>query len=627
MSPDSSTGLDSFLQLAVKLSLLPADTAERLAIEAQDRRLHVSQLVLQRGLLSPVQIDIVETLLRPDEVVPGLELLSVIGHGGMGVVYRARQKNLNRIVAVKTVLVHQMADPSIIQRFENEAQAVARLAHPHIVAAYDFGQHEGRLYFVMEFVEGEDVQKLIRRQGPLDEAITWGLIRQAAAGLSHAVQVGIVHRDIKPANLLLVAPPAGFPLPPGMPLVKIADFGLARITTEGDDRTRLTSTNHTIGSPHYMSPEQLRGEVVDCRTDIYALGCTAYHMLAGKPPLAGKTISQIAALKLSGEAPIIFEERTDVSNETAALIHRMMAYDVESRPQDYDELLSAIDDLEPRTDTADMPRSGGDDPTWVPSSGRKDDATRRTAGPTNKVVALAEAITQPMPSIEPATGQQRKQALQRLPLLAAVAAAVLLAVVLGLSLLRHKPTRPLTATGNVTSLFDGHTFAPWVPLSGEWTVTSDDEGATVIAGKDGFARRSLPKDLANSTTDPSTSYRIAAIVRLREATAAEVQFGCSSEGSCSSVRLTKEGAELGQRKAGSSAFQPKTSLHSYPRPGGATHDVIIERQPADWWVFVDGKVIGTVRPDSDELPDVRLVAEGGPAWFSDLTIEALRAPK
>src|SRR5262249_28528733 len=148
------------------------------------------------------------------------------------------------------------------------------------------GRHEGRLYFAMELVEGEDVEQRVEQRGPLDEATAWGLARQAASGLAHAAGFGIVHRDVKPANLLLVEPPAGFPLPHGLPLVKIADFGLAFLAEEAETRTRLTATNATVGSPHYMPPEQLEGASVDVRADIYALGATVYHMLAGQPPFA-----------------------------------------------------------------------------------------------------------------------------------------------------------------------------------------------------------------------------------------------------------------------------------------------------------------------------------------------------
>ena len=170
-------------------------------------------------------------------------------------------------------------------RFEQEAQTVARLIHPHIITAFDFGKHAGRLYFAMEYVEGEDAERYVKRLHPLDERQVWMLIRQAASGLAHAAESGIVHRDIKPANMLLVTPPKGFPLPPGVPMVKIADFGLAFLSAEVNDRTRLTSEQSTLGSPHYMAPEQLNaGGVVDFRADLYSLGASAFHLLAGRAP-------------------------------------------------------------------------------------------------------------------------------------------------------------------------------------------------------------------------------------------------------------------------------------------------------------------------------------------------------
>ena len=282
----SQPGRD-FLSVASALALLSPEQVEKLTAEAASKQSLPSQLALQKGLLNVTQIDIVETLLRPTEIIPGYEILGVLGQGGMGVVYRARQLNLKRIVALKTVLVTQMADEAALQRFEQEAQAVARLAHPHIIAAYDFGRHDGRLYFAMELVEGEDVHRLIARRGRLDERTAWGLVRQAAAGLAHAAQQGIVHRDIKPANLLLVEPPAGFPLPAGMPLVKIADFGLARLAAAADEATRLTSAGTAVGSPHYMPPEQLRGEPVDQRADVFALGRHGVPHAVG-PAAAGR---------------------------------------------------------------------------------------------------------------------------------------------------------------------------------------------------------------------------------------------------------------------------------------------------------------------------------------------------
>src|SRR6185295_10214641 len=183
---DSAGPRRDFFSVASELKLLTPQLSQELAEEAARKQTLPSQLALQKGLLDATQIDIVETLLHPTETVPGYEILGTLGHGGMGVVYRARQLNLKRVVALKTVLMSKAGDTVSLQRFEQEAQAVAQLMHPHIVAAYDFGRHEGRLYFAMELVTGEDAHELIRRRGPLDEWTTWGLVRQAAAGLAHA---------------------------------------------------------------------------------------------------------------------------------------------------------------------------------------------------------------------------------------------------------------------------------------------------------------------------------------------------------------------------------------------------------------------------------------------------------
>src|SRR5262245_28460917 len=198
-----------FLAGACSQSLLTPEVASAVSEEAEARGISASQLVVEKGLMDAVQVDIVETLLRPEQTIPNYEILNLIGRGGMGIVYRARQKNLDRIVAIKTVLIHLLTQSGAVARFEKEAQAVARFRHPNIVTAYDFGRHAGRLYLVMELLEGQTLEQLINRTGRLSERLAWGLIRQAAAGLAHAAEARIVHRDIKPANLILIDPPAG----------------------------------------------------------------------------------------------------------------------------------------------------------------------------------------------------------------------------------------------------------------------------------------------------------------------------------------------------------------------------------------------------------------------------------
>src|SRR5205085_8565002 len=136
------------------------------------------QLLVEKGMLDAVQVDALETLLRPGAVIPGYEILDLIGKGGMGAVYSARQKNLDRLVAIKTILLNRLGQAGAMARFEKEARVLARLRHPNIVTVYDFGCHEGRLYFVMELLDGVDLDREIAQQGRLDEATAWGLARQ-----------------------------------------------------------------------------------------------------------------------------------------------------------------------------------------------------------------------------------------------------------------------------------------------------------------------------------------------------------------------------------------------------------------------------------------------------------------
>ncbi|MFO0945729.1 MAG: protein kinase [Planctomycetota bacterium] len=342
--PESESSKD-FLAVATQLAMLSPDAAREIARQAATRGITPTEVVLQRGMLDVVELDIVETMLHPGDTVPGYVIEGVIGQGGMGVVYRARQTTLDRVIALKTVLVSRMTDSGAIARFQHEAMTVGRLRHPNIVAAHDFGRHEGRLYFAMELVDGENLEQRIDRLGPLDERTALGILRQAAFGLAYATQQGIIHRDIKPANLLLLDPPEGSHLPEGVPMVKLADFGLAFLVAEADARTRMTSLDTPIGSPNYIAPEQLEGERLDARADIYALGATLYHMLAGVPPFSGRTLAQIIAQKLVGDVEPLRDRRPDLSDEIIELTAWMMTRDPGDRIADYPTLLAHIDSL------------------------------------------------------------------------------------------------------------------------------------------------------------------------------------------------------------------------------------------------------------------------------------------
>ncbi|MCH9724212.1 MAG: serine/threonine protein kinase [Planctomycetes bacterium] len=580
--------------------------AQQLTDEAIAGNSHPTQIILQKGLLDNVEIDIVQTLLHSTEIIPDYEILDVLGKGGMGVVYRAKQLSLDRIVALKTVLVSQIGNPNMTNRFEREAVTVARLKHPNIVAAYDFGQHDSRLFLAMEFVDGEDVEKLIVKQDQLDEATTLGIIRQVASGLSHAQQLGIVHRDIKPANLLLVEPPEWFPLPAGVPMVKITDFGLAFLTQEQSVQTRLTAANASVGSPHYMSPEQINGHDVDHRSDIYALGVTMYHMLAGRPPFKGNSIPQIIAQKLSGETKSLSAGPNVVSEETSQLVNDMLKLKADDRLDDYNHLISRIDaTLQKRLTLQVGTESGSDTLTTI----------------------LERPPAQSLPTTE--VNQTGTRNYRRYFMMATILISVLLIVSLLLILNPGAPTTPvrdMSSSGWSEPLFNGQTLGV-MPSSGSWTVDKDDEGASVISGSNGMIRRPLLRsDL--SPPRPLKNYKLLLFVRLHDATAVELHFGIAADqnrnGIRSVLRVTPEHVVLATKPNDRGSLSEVTAPVVINNPNGQYHVVELEHQHGHWWIFFDDQLIGTVHSQENAiLPEIRLAVEGGPAWFADLQVDEL----
>ncbi len=211
----------------------------------------------------------------PEELaalLPQYEIESLLGHGGMGAVYKGRQAALDRPVAIKLLPAELAGDAQFIARFQREARTLARLQHPGIVAVHDFGQtSEGHLYFVMEFVDGTDLHRILHASGGLNPAQTLELISQVCDALHYAHAKGVIHRDIKPGNILVTTDSRA----------KLADFGLARPIK--DESAMLTGTNVVMGTAAYMAPEQQEGHA-DQRADIYALGVMLYEMLCGQRP-------------------------------------------------------------------------------------------------------------------------------------------------------------------------------------------------------------------------------------------------------------------------------------------------------------------------------------------------------
>jgi serine/threonine protein kinase len=256
--------------------------------------------------------------------IPGFEIVGILGRGGMGVVYEARQLSLDRLVALKVLDVKPDSDPTNLDRIRREARVTARLAHPHIVTVYDAGQIGNQFFIAMEYVVGIDLHRLIEQSGPLPVAQACEYMRQAALGLQHAHEQGLVHRDIKPSNLIVTEPVGA----PGS-VLKILDLGLARLTEaveQPNGEAPLTHHGAFMGTPDFMAPEQANdARAADFRSDLYSLGCTFYFVLTGQTPFAAATpLAKLMQHQLN-DPPPLEGLRPDIAPAVSALIRRLMA--------------------------------------------------------------------------------------------------------------------------------------------------------------------------------------------------------------------------------------------------------------------------------------------------------------
>ncbi len=255
-----------------------------------------------------------------DRVLGDFRLLRRLGQGGMAEVYLAEQISLHRQVAIKLLRPDLISDDTYLKRFEQEAKAAAALNHPNIVQVYAIGEADGFHYIAQEYVPGMNLRQFLKRKGPPDVRVALHILRQVAQALKAAGEAGIVHRDIKPENILLTRDGR----------VKVGDFGLA-LLSQTAERVQLTQEGVTMGTPLYMSPEQVNGSKVDVRSDIYSFGVTAYHLLAGRPPFQGETALSIAVKHLKEQPEELARRRPDLPRSLCRLVHRMMAKDPDER--------------------------------------------------------------------------------------------------------------------------------------------------------------------------------------------------------------------------------------------------------------------------------------------------------
>ncbi len=255
------------------------------------------------------------------------ELLSLLGTGGFGRVYRVRDLQLERMVALKVLQPLLSRDPEVVERFRREAQLAAGLSHPNIVNIYDIAGRSGLLWYTMELINGPSLAQLVEREGPLPLDRVLRLLREALSALAHAHGSGLVHRDIKPENMLIDQTGS----------LQITDFGLALAL-----RGKYGGATSQSGTPQFASPEQLLGERVDQRSDLYSLAAVAYYALLGTAPFPGMTVEQVLAKQTTNQFPTSRGQRDDVSEALEQVLDRALSADVDQRYSSAAEFLQAV---------------------------------------------------------------------------------------------------------------------------------------------------------------------------------------------------------------------------------------------------------------------------------------------
>jgi serine/threonine-protein kinase len=587
---------ETFIAVARQRELLSDDDARTLLDASTERMVMSSQVAIEMGLLRPVEVEIVEAFTNPTDLAPGYQLIDVLGYGALGVVYRAHQSRLQRDVAIKSI-IQPLSQQNSIARFQQEGAAIGRLHHPNIISAYDSGTHHNRVYLVMELVKGDDLrQRLVR--GPLDILTALSIVRQTASGLSHALSHQIIHRDIKPGNLLLTDAPAGFDLPEGIPLVKIADFGLARLNPPGgsneQEETRLTMTGAALGTPMYCAPEQLTGDPVDHRADIYGLGATLFQMLTGETPFDSDKVSKIIAAKVTGQPPRLEALPSELADDVRQLLLDMMHHDPAQRLPDYQTLINRIDEIQPH------------------------------------FMSVIGSGLLPVDSSKRRRTRTARRLPRRLAATLAIAAVIGLGMV-GLSAVWNRERKPdMVAAGWELPLFDGQTLTGWTDQRGLWFGTEDSEGGRILVGK-GTLLRPFPP-FPDERTDRSGGHGFRLGVDLPIAQGAEVHFGFAGpdaqEGDRLVIRYTNDEIAFGRRDGLEGRLRligEAKPLKITPSDVPAYHEIRAELHGDHWFTYFDGNYVADTAADlRADNRSLQLVALDGDINFEGPSVYGLK---
>ena len=337
-----SLSSDRFLELVASSKLVEESALAKLEKRVRDQldgRLpnrveKLSNLLVRQGLLTDWHVEKLLAGKYKGFFLGNYKLLGHIGTGGMSSVYLAEHTRMGDQRAIKVLPKSRVKDATYLARFQLEAKAIASLNHPNIVLAYDLDNDGDVHYIVMEYVDGTDMQQIVKQHGPLDMKFAAEMVAQAARGLQHAHNNGVIHRDVKPANLLIDK----------TRVVRLLDMGLALVDDEDEQSLTMANNENVLGTADYLAPEQaLNSHSVDHRADIYGLGCTLYYLLTGQPPFSDGTLAQRIARHQKEMPKPIRDIRKDCSGELEGICVKMIQKDPKYRYQSAGEVASALE--------------------------------------------------------------------------------------------------------------------------------------------------------------------------------------------------------------------------------------------------------------------------------------------
>ena len=601
---------------AVELKLLNQKQLDSIKSEQKKSKIPPLEIAIRKGYLTRKQLDLLEIITNPTSLVPGYRIDGYLGQGGSGTVYKATQLRMDRSVAIKTlnrIAAHNDLTP---KRFEREAKIIGRLRHPNIISAFDFGIHNEQLYLVMEFADGIDADEFLAKQQRIPEFQAWHIARQVCHALENAIQHGVTHRDIKPGNLILTTAPAGTQLPTNVPLVKVADFGLAKFSDKKLDAT-ITLDQTVSGTPFYMSPEQVKAEKIDHRSDIYSLGTTTWHLITGTPPITGGSPLNVITNKMKLEDEWLSKLPEGISKTGFELLKKMCRYDREHRIDDYPtlsrEIESVIEQLEQNTSK----ETAGLAPNDNPFSGTAKVTTIHELAKTltDNETLNADTTDQDITSSETTRLSSQQTHSQLLDTEAADGGWSIsrwLPIAIGMIILpivaylfwptgqvpNKNPSPNNTTLGNrlvefsgpPVFLFDGRNIDPTQKFTGTWEPAQGAEGESILSGNG-------TRNFRCQDGDRNSLQNFRFVCGFRHHEADTIGFQLLDE---SGTAIWKDDINPDKATLKNGTTSSMCSLQQFDQAKNfGYHQFRVEAQPEHWRIEIDDQVLGEIPENND----------------------------